>query len=69
MSLTSIECMCGCGHDDHDQEGCRNCEDCGEFATFADVMAIVAQRARQRGLRLEIVGDPGEELYRVVSDE
>ena len=41
---------------------------CGEYGTWIDVLAIVGRLARQDGWRLDIIGEPGEELYGLIRD-
>ena len=63
-NLHSTDCWCGHKRDEHDKRGCQKCN-CDIFDTFADMMAGVARMALERGLRLDINGEPGEELYRL----
>src|SRR6478752_2631521 len=63
-NLHSTDCWCGHKRDEHDKRGCQKCN-CDIFDTFADMMAGVARMALEQGMRLDINGEPGEELYRL----
>ena len=65
-NLHSTACWFGHERHEHDEDGwCLECDKCLIFDTFADMMAGVARMALERGMRLEIEGEPGEELYRL----
>ena len=68
-NLHSTACWRGYERHEHDEDGwCLECDKCLIVDPLADIVAGVARMALECGMRLEIEGEPGEELYRLAPE-